>query len=470
MPRIILDLGPGVQANSVAPQALQVQGVSDARPTRAANTVIVTVDELTTERRQELANLPGVDRVFDDIQAVPQVADREAEDFLKRVRELKGEEETPPLLETEPTVGELRPDGGVITVPPQTAAPEPGPQTGPIRGADDSISFIGARALHEAGNTGEGAICVVVDTGVDGDNFAEDRQLEGADLTGQDDPWTLFSAHGGMTAGIMAGGPETPGIEVGVAPGADVFPIKSTLAASELLEAQDIIIDLAEENDKPVVVNNSWGFSQCAGICDHPVTRAIRNAADHPLVTQVFAAGNQGGEGVSACGAACDGSTVGISGPNSLDNVIAVAASGLDGEPNQLQPYSSRGGPGEVSCGSEKPDVSAPIFGNIPWGAGSRNIGNGGGTSGACPQVAGAIALIVSESGPVSLSVSQRSLRASAKQFRGSGFDGCSGFGNIQADDALGETGPATAGGFGPIIGAGAAAGFLGALGRRFLQ
>lgn len=452
MPRLILTTGTRANTADVEASALQVAGVQDAVQATQANAVIVNVDDVTAQRRRDLANLPGVTGVHEDLQGLPLTADREVvEDFLTRVREARGEDEVPPLFQVEATrAGEPMPDGGaiVLPVPQEESGPDVVP-AGPIRSADDSLSNVGITRLHERGILGEDIISVVVDTGACDSAIHEDRQMEGADLTDSDDPWSLLSEHGGMSMGIMAGDDQTEGINVGALPESDVFPIKTSLAASELMQAQDIIVNLADRDDRTVVVNNSWGFPECEGICDHPVTSAIESAASHPDVIQVFAAGNEA-SGITGCGQDCDGSTPGISGPNSLSNVITVAASGRDGVPATMQDYSSRGGPGTVSCGNRKPDVTAPVFGMMPFGCGTRDMDNGGGTSAAAPQVAGAVGLLATARPDLSTEGLKQVLGGAASDIEPGNFDGCSGQGLIQADAAL-EARPAAAGGGGIV-------------------
>lgn len=439
MPRLILSLSPGAQTADARQQALQVANVQDAVEARQSNAVIVSVPEITSATRQELASLPNVEGVFDDLQALPQVADEEAvRDFLQRASDLRGEE-LPPVIETEPTrPGEPISDGGTAAVlPVETATEATAQPTGPIRSIDDSLDFIGATALHERGFRGANVVSVIVDTGACDSAIRDERQLEGTDLTGEDDPWSLAGDHGGMTSGIMVGDETTPGVDVGALPESAVYPIKTTLAASELMQAQDVIVQLAEQNpDMAIVVNNAWGFPECGGICDHPVTSAVDSAASHDRVHQVVAAGNSAA-GITGCGTECDGSTPGISGPNSLDSVITVAASGRNGEPTKIHDYSSRGGPGNVACGRRKPDVSAPIFGTMPWGCSSRDMGNGGGTSAACPLVAGAVGLLADQRRQITTVAANGGLQDTATQFQGGGFNGCSGAGNIHADEVV---------------------------------
>lgn len=478
MPRLLLQLGAGAQAADVAGGVTALSMVQDAQPASQANAVIVSVSQVTPEIRTELAEQPGVESVHDDLQGIPLVAEEGAvTDFLIRVREVRGEDNAPPPLTTEPTrAQDVRTDGGQrsgATILPAPASARPAPfNAGPMSNATDSVDLAGATALHERGIRGKNIISVIVDTGVC-NTIREERMLEGADLTGQDDPWDHLSPHGGMSLGIMAGDSTTPGIRTGFLPESKVYPIKTTLAASELLQAQDVIVNLADRNDETIVVNSSWGFPECAGICDHPITTAIRNAATHPNVIQVMAAGNSGGD-APQCGEACDGSEPGISGPNSLSEVITVGATGEDGDPESLHEYSSRGSPDGVACGRRKPDVVAPTFGVMPYGCDRRDMGNGGGTSAASPQVAGAVGLIADAKGGASTEAVRRGLMRGANPISGGGFDGCSGAGNLQAAEALGQTSAvsrisgAAAPGTGVVVAAGAL-GMAGALAREWL-
>lgn len=437
MPRLILTLGSGARTADVRASALSNPQVQDAVEATQADAVIVSVSDVTSSTRAELSSMPGVTGVHDDIQGIPLVAEgEEVEDFLRRVRDLRGED-APPTIETRAVrAGEPVPDGGAVVLPVPAAEDAPVPsESGPMQNVDDALNSIGIQSLHEQGILGQDVVSVIVDTGSCPSAIHSDRQLDGTDLTGQEDPWSLFMDHGGMATGIMAGDDSTPGIDVGVLPESDVYPIKTSLAGSELIQAQDVITQLADQTDKTVVVNNSWGFPECTGICSHPVTTAIENASNHPNVIQVFAAGNEAA-GVTGCGQQCDGSTPGISGPNSLSNVITVAAAGKDGYPDEMQNYSSRGGPNEVSCGNRKPDVTAPIFGRCPYGCTARNMGNGGGTSATGPQVAGVVGLLAMvQNNPTTESIRQ-ALTSSAVDVDPGNFDGCSGAGLARADAA----------------------------------
>lgn len=469
MARLIARLASGITTQAATQRIQGMANVTDAVPARSVNAVTVVVpDDRASEMRQQLAQLEFVSDVFDDIQAVPQVADQEAlDDFFRKVRENRATEEPPSTIETAPARerdadGGARTDGGAasggVTVPREADFPDaPAEPAGAISTIDDSLSFADVSQLHGKGIEGRSVIAVNLDTGACGDQFADARQLAGADLTSGSDPYTDFADHGSYTMGVMAGGPQTEGIDRGWVPEADIFPIKSNLSGSEIIQAQDIIMDLADETGRPVIVNNSIGFQECTGICDHPVTDAVRTAASHPNVIQVWAAGNQAQD----CGQDC--SDTGINGPNSLDEVLTVGATGENGDPQSLHGYSNRGGE-TASCGQNKPDVTAPIFGTVPWGCGSTDIGNGGGTSGACPQVAGTVALMVDAIAEMrSVDAAAEAIEQTARQFQGSGWNGCTGHGNVDsaaAADAFGEVVPRSEVGSLGVVAAGALSGF----------
>lgn len=470
MARLILEVSGGARPSTVTAAALNAADVTDAVEANQAGAVIVTVDQVSPDVRQRLADLPGVVAVHDDLQGLPQVADeQEVEDFLNRVRDLRDEDDVPALIEARP----VRTDGGA------QPAPAPGSEfgltamaQGEIDSIDASVTSLGAKALHGDGVTGESIIAVVVDTGLCPEAFEEERRLGGLDLSPTDDPWDPISGHGGMTGGILAGSEQTTGIDVGFLPDADVYPIKTTFAASELLLAQDTIVELAEENpQKTILVNNSWGFIECGGVCGHPITNAVDRAARRRDVIQVFAAGNQ----AEQCGTACDGSTPGINGPNSLRSVVTVGATGANGQAEVLHDYSARGAEGEFNCGRRKPDLTAPTFGLVPWGCGERAMGNGGGTSAACPMVAGAMGLLAETVDDPGTNRLRAALQDTATSIA-NGFDACTGDGNARVDAAAGNVPPpmepVTEAGFGShrVLAVGLAAGLAGAMLRRRVQ
>jgi serine protease AprX len=86
-----------------------------------------------------------------------------------------------------------------------------------------------------------------------------------------------------------------------------------------------------------------------------------------------------------------------IWGPNSHDEIVSVGT--VNRELTNCDPttphVSSSRGPGEWAVKTTKPDCVAPTYGEVVWGTSTRRM-RWWGTSGACPQVAGAAALILS--------------------------------------------------------------------------
>lgn len=80
---------------------------------------------------------------------------------------------------------------------------------------------------------------------------------------------------------------------------------------------------------------------------------------------------------------------------NSIDEVLTVGTVNADNRNDQGPHANSSRGPGQWSQERPKPDVVAPTYGEVVWGNGYQ-IMEWWATSGACPQVAGLAALILS--------------------------------------------------------------------------
>jgi len=404
----------GVSQSAVLNSILSVSGVNDALTVDVIDAAIVdTAPGQEQQVKSQLQSLSGVATVYEEIQAVPLIADEsELQSTLDAFAETRGYEI--PLPE------DINDPGKTNT------SPDPNAEIGSI---DDSLAEIGVPEITESGGTGNGVIIANVDTGIERSQFRSDRLLEGFDASGENDPYRPAAGHGSYTMGIAAGDEQTEGITRGPAYEADIFPIKVTFGSGEILAAAQQCQTLAQETDGTVVVNHSWGYTNCTGVCNRPETAAFVSAMQEPNAYHIWSAGN----GAISCGQECSGqSSNGINGPNSTDEAITVAATGREGNSEALHSYSSRG-PG--SCGSEKPDISAPIYGTVPYGPGSRNIGNNGGTSGAAPQVAGVVAATLSASGTPELETVQQRLNETATQNQEfeEPRNNCTGHGNVAA-------------------------------------
>ncbi|WP_448189670.1 S8 family serine peptidase [Azospirillum sp. sgz301742] len=258
---------------------------------------------------------------------------------------------------------------------------------------DDVLVRIRARNLHN--HRSENVVIAVVDTGVDGTRL--EFQTPGKIVPGwappSEDPWTDYLGHGTMCACIAAG---AAGARfAGVAPHAKLMSCRSTFVDGDLVLIYEQLIRLAQSGIK-VVATNSFGTNSGTPPALHAgalFPTALEKAIEAG-VHVVFSAGNYH----ALAGGAADACS-----PNSIwlhkgrADVMTVGTCDLDG---RMWSYSSRGPgqfPGTVNTAA-KPDVVAPTPRNglIAYGGGERVSANGWGTSGAAPQVAGLIALLLS--------------------------------------------------------------------------
>jgi serine protease AprX len=272
-----------------------------------------------------------------------------------------------------------------------------GPATSGGESLDDVLRLIGAEAAWET-SRGAGVTLAVVDTGINGTRpeFEASRR-RGGWAPGSEDPWSDYLGHGTMCACIGGASRVAGGEFDGVAPLVSLVSCRTRFFDSELATIYDYLGDLAaEDGSEPIIASNSFGINTGSAPQEDPESDFLPALAEaiSAGVTVCFSAGNYHGKAGGAA-ESCE--------PNSIwtykcrDDVIAVAASRPDGA---MWDYSSRG-PGQFSgqAGmSDKPDVSAPTppDGVVLYGDGPRTLPAGWGTSGACPQVAGLLALLVS--------------------------------------------------------------------------
>jgi len=251
---------------------------------------------------------------------------------------------------------------------------------------------------------GSGATIAVVDTGINGEasDIGQARRSP-IDLptANEGQHWNDTEGHGSMCATIAASAVADGGRYDGVAPQAKVLSARSNLLSSDLLDIYDELIRARSEGrlDKPLVVSNSYGLYVCESPQvlpeDHPYMGAIIAAVESGIFV-CFAAGNNHFD--VKCmhdPAACSPNT--IWGPNSHDRVVSVGTVNRDltnCDPATPHANSSRG-PGEWAKETRKPDCVAPTYGEVRWGDSYEQM-EWWGTSGACPQVAGLAALILS--------------------------------------------------------------------------
>ena len=303
---------------------------------------------------------------------------------------------------------------------------------------DDVVARVNAESAWGQGYRGEGVAIAVVDTGIAGGRpeFPQNKRLGGW-APFNDDPWTDPRGHGTMCACIAAGTTIAQGAFDGVAPDAQIIACRTRFFDSELTSIFDYLSDLIDEIKIPIVVTNSYGVQAGEPPGQPPGTflNALGDAIDKGIYV-VFSAGNNH-ELVYGAPQGCEPTS--IWGPHkSWRSVMTVATCDLD---DNMWYYSSRG-PGEFhnlddDLYSRKPDVTAPTPRNgcIVYGDDIRVLTEGWGTSGACPQVAGLAALLLSVDPGLTQEGVFDAIRNSAEDI-GHGYD-CVGEGVIDCGAAV---------------------------------
>ena len=287
---------------------------------------------------------------------------------------------------------------------------------------DADIDAAGAWAITR----GAGATVAVVDSGVDlahPDLLA--RLLPGYDWVDDDSVPQDAHGHGTHVAGTVAAAENGLGV-VGVAPGADVIPLR-VLGANGSGWGSDVAAAFDWAGDRGVrVVNASLGSDG--------ITTAERQAIrDHPETLYVVAAGNDGDNVDSTPHYPCAYTEA---------NVLCVGATDSDDEIASFSNY------GATAVDLFAPGVS--IASTYPTGFGSdldySSTGDGyemlNGTSMATPHVAGAAALVVAHHPGYTASQIKAALMDSADLRPGLTGKARVG-GRLNAAAALGATPPA---------------------------
>jgi serine protease AprX len=296
------------------------------------------------------------------------------------------------------------------------------------------LDVIEASAAWEQ-SRGDDVVIAIVDTGIDGrrPEFPESKRA-GSWQPLDEQPWTDWNGHGTMCACIAAASDAEEGEFSGVAPGARLMACKTWFYDTELTTIYDTLADRALEGET-IVASNSFGLR--TGTPPPPPEEsdfpdALAGALEAG-VHVVFSAGNNhdltGGEPEDCA-------------PNSIwlhkcrADVLTVATCDLEGS---MWYYSSRG-PGQFVGEPgmrEKPDVTAPTprNGRVLYGDQVRALAEGWGTSGACPQVAGLAALLLSRQPALPRETLIRLIHESATTL---GFDPhCEGRGMINCRAAM---------------------------------
>lgn len=305
----------------------------------------------------------------------------------------------------------------------------------------DVVDQIGCPAAWRT-TRGRGATIAIVDTGISPglrelptgrrSHFDPSTRYHGQH-------WQDPDGHGSMCAAIAAGSKLGGGRYDGVAPEARVVSARSDLTSRDLTLIFDQLTQARAQGalTGPLVVSNSYGLRCCQSIGtlpeDHPFFTGIEAAVASGIVV-CFAAGNNHVDLCNYDPAACHPNT--IWGANSHDEVVCVGTVNralTNRDPATPHVNSSRG-PGEYASKTVKPDCVAPTYGEVPWGS-TYKTEAWWGTSGACPQVAGLAALILSVAPRLSPNRVGDIIRSTARPLQGGPT--CVGHGMIDCDAAV---------------------------------
>lgn len=321
------------------------------------------------------------------------------------------------------------------------------------------------RVWYELGVTGAGALVANCDTGVDGTHpalagrwrgtIAPAAQCWRAPVSGSTNP-TDNDQHGTHVMGTICGATNGgTGDTTGVAPGAlwigddAIGGGTGTVFDNNVIDAYQWMADPdgnpGTVDDVPDVCQNSWGVDgRFAGYtdCDNRWNAAIQGLEAASCVV-TFSAGNEGP------GASTHRSPANVA----IDSVTFFAIGAVDASttdtipPLPIASFSSRG-PSDCN-GQIKPEVAAPgvsVYSSIPGGGYSSAFS---GTSMAGPHVAGIVGLMRSANPDVDVRTIKSILMRTARDQDAAGNDNTSGFGLVDAYQAVLQV----MGGFGRIKG-----------------
>lgn len=280
---------------------------------------------------------------------------------------------------------------------------------------EEGLQQIGVSQLWQTGITGDGTAIAIIDTGIDpfhptlgGAAIPSAKVVWGLDTADGDDDPQDCSGHGTAVASVAAGGSHQWSPQKtfagGVAPEAKILAYKAApdsactgLVESAILAAID---DALAHRQGPgwglVAINISAGGAPETGACDdlNPAMATLVAEARRLGVTVVTSSGNAGSrEGISA--PACLSGTLAVGSVWDSAPIPGAATFCLDGVCEQ---FCTDDGAfqGAMTCYTNAGpalDVLAPSEYLKVAEAGGLTIGFGG-TSGAAPYVAGALALL----------------------------------------------------------------------------
>lgn len=249
---------------------------------------------------------------------------------------------------------------------------------------------------------------------------------------GSGNPISSFFRHGTACAGIIAAEDNSIGIR-GVASNVKIMPVNITTGntwpdGSTIFVDNDSIasaIIWAYENDADIL-SCSWGGESVSSA----ITSAINSA-------RTYGRNGKGCVVVCASGNYYSNYPNEVAFPARMDGVLAVGAVDKWGN---ICNYSQRGSSQNLVAPSSQNYSSGDIYTTTNTGCGnvsSNYTSQFGGTSAACPQVAGVAALLLSIRPDLTESQARTVLQNTATDLGTSGFDTTYGYGLVNAGAAL---------------------------------
>ncbi len=271
-------------------------------------------------------------------------------------------------------------------------------------------------------NLGNTVTVAVLDQGMEAHEDFGNRLIDGFTpaTNGDGTPIQNNDTHGMECAGVIGASHNNLGVR-GVAPNVDFLSVNILAFGTTNGEIANGI-QWAVDNGADIL-SNSWGFPNApCGFTNADIENAIQEATDDGAVI-IFASGNGGG---------C------VEYPASNNNVISVGAFDNRGV---LFDYSARGPELDLTA----PSGETNNLGNIRTTDRMGNVGrvpgnydpSFGGTSAACPVVAGVAALILSANPNLTPQEVRDILINTAIDMGANGFDNNFGFGRVNAFAAV---------------------------------
>jgi subtilisin family serine protease len=299
-------------------------------------------------------------------------------------------------------------------------------QLGGIAGID--INLVGAWNITR-GNPN--LRVAVIDQGVENHPDLGNRVLNGftpINATGNGRPIGTGNGHGVACAGIIAATQDNNIGITGVAPQVQIVPV-NIFAGNETAADLGRAIDWAWNQGQAAVLSNSWGYGS-SSISFDAINNAINNARTLGRnglgSVVVFAAGNGGGD---------------VTYPANVNGVIAVGAINNIAPAGSLWYYSSHGASMDIVAPSGDVNLQGDVVTTDRQGGNGYETGDFtnrfGGTSAACPQVAGVAALMLSANNTLTEAQVTQIIQNTATDMGAAGFDNNFGFGRINACRAV---------------------------------